>query len=503
MSDLSTMKLNSLNVSRLQPEVQTPAYDRRRLLSHTVHIGVGGFHRAHQALYLDDLLAMPDAERWGECGIGVLRADDRMRDALAAQDRLYTLVERSATTQSARVVGSIVDYIYAPDSCESAIERMAAPDTRIVSLTITEGGYFLDEGTGAFLADHPSIQHDIQHFDQPTSSLGVITAALDRRRQRGLPPFTVMSCDNLQGNGHVISKVLRAFAGMIKPSLEQWIAANVTFPNSMVDRITPATTSADITWVRSRFGIEDAWPVVTEPFRQWVIEDMFCNGRPQWERVGAQFTSDVASYEIMKMRLLNGSHLAMAYLGALAGFVYVQDVMADSLFVSFIESFMEEVTPVVPAIPGTSVTEYKQTLIERFSNPTINDQVTRICSEGSAKIPKWLLPSIQELLDLGASTKLLNLVIASWIFYLGRGVSQDGRALEIVDARAGELTRIARNSGTDPRPILTIRSIFGDRLPANVQFVEAVETALRMLFDRGAPDTIRRYLNQHSGSHSN
>lgn len=494
MPEAAPTRLSAATVGNLGSAVQTPVYDRRSLLPHTLHIGVGSFHRAHQALYLDDLLAMPDTERWGECGIGVLPSDARMRDALRSQDFLYTLVERSATTQTARVIGSIIDFLYAPEDRESVLEKMAAPDTRIVSLTITEGGYFIDEGTGEFLADHPSIRHDLEHPDQPTSSIGLIAEALDRRRTRGLPPFTVMSCDNLQGNGHVISKVLRAYASLSKPALEPWIAANLAFPNSMVDRITPATTPADIDWVRSRFGVDDAWPVVTEPFLQWVIEDTFSNGRPQWERVGAQFTTDVAPYEIMKMRLLNGSHLVMAYLGALTGFPFVQDIMADALFVSLIQSFMEEVTPVVPSIPGVSVAEYKQSLIERFSNPTINDQVTRICSEGSAKIPKWLLPSIQQLLDRGAPTHLLSLVLASWIFYLGRGEDQSGRALEIVDARAAELTRIARSAGSDPRPILAIRSIFGERLPADQGFVEAVQAALQMLGRIGAPATVRSYL---------
>ncbi len=494
MPEPAATKLNSASLASLRPEIQIPAYDRRHLLPYTVHIGVGSFHRAHQALYLDDLLAMPDTERWGECGLGVLPSDLRMRDALRPQDHLYTLIERSASTETARVIGSLVDYIHAPGSLEAAMEKMSAPDTRIVSLTITEGGYFIDEGTGEFLADHPSIQHDLKNPGEPTSSIGLLAEALDRRRNRGLPPFTVMSCDNLQGNGHVISKVLRGYASLSKPALEQWIASNVAFPNSMVDRITPATTPTDIAFVQSRFGIDDAWPVVTEPFRQWVIEDTFSNGRPQWERVGAQFTTDVALYEIMKMRLLNGSHLAMAYLGALTGFTYVQDILADPLFVRFIQRFMEEVTPVVPTIPGASVTEYKHSLIDRFSNPTINDQVTRICSEGSAKIPKWLLPSIQQLLDQGAPTPLLSLVIASWIFYLGQGVDQHGHALDIVDARSADLTRIAKASGPNPRPTLAIKSIFGDRLPAHAGFVRAVEAALRQLSDIGATATIHASL---------
>ncbi len=488
-------KLSEETLQDFGADVATPRYDRRELLQHTVHLGVGGFHRAHQAVYLDDLLAIAGTERWGECGIGVLKSDDRMRDALLGQGFLYTVVERSAAEQTARVIGSLVDYIYAPEDREGAIEKMAAPETRIVSLTITEGGYFIDEGTGEFRADHPDIQRDLEHPHQPSTSMGLIAEALDRRRRRGVAPFTVMSCDNLQGNGDVVKKVLLAYAGLVDAELAQWMREKVAFPNSMVDRITPATTAADVAFVAERFGIEDAWPVVTEPFRQWVIEDHFPNGRPEWERFGVKLIADVAPYEIMKMRLLNGSHLAMAYLGALSGFVYVHEVMSDPLFVSFIESFMEEVTPIVPQIPGTSVTEYKRTLVERFRNPTINDQVTRICSEGSAKMPKWLLPSILDLQEQGGRVDLLTLVVASWIFYFGRGVDELGRPLDIVDARSGELIPLSTAAGTDPRPMLAVRSIFGERLPARPEFVQGVEAAMRMLAADGARTTMRHYLS--------
>jgi mannitol 2-dehydrogenase len=302
-----------------------------------------------------------------------------------------------------------------------------------------------------------------------------------------------MSCDNLQGNGHVIQKVLLAFAGLRDPALQQWIASKVRFPNSMVDRITPVTTAKDIEFAASRFGFQDAWPVVTEPFIQWVIEDEFSNGRPEWEKVGAQLVSDVVPYELMKMRLLNASHLAMAYLGAVAGYTHVHEIMQDALFRMFIENFMEEVTPVVPKIPGTSVKEYKRVLIERFSNPTINDQVTRICSEGSAKIPKWVLPSIAELLETQMSIELLCLVIASWIHYYTQGSDERGQPLTIIDARAAELTRIAKTAGTDPRPILAITSIFSEALPANNLFVAKVEAALQALSKLGTAATMRQY----------
>lgn len=488
-------KLCEANLHRLQPEVRIPAYRRDDLQQHTVHIGVGGFHRAHQAVYLDDLLADPANERWGECGIGVLPSDDRMRDALHSQDCLYTLVERSAAGQFARVIGSLTNFLYAPDQREAAIERMAAPATRIVSLTITEGGYFLNEGTGKFSPEHPSIQHDLQNPAAPATSIGLIAAALDRRRLRGLPAFTVMSCDNLQGNGHITQEVLLGYTELSNPALGQWIAQNVAFPNSMVDRITPVTTPADRAFVSESFGVDDSWPVVTEPFLQWVIEDRFSNGRPAWEKVGAQLIQDVAPYETMKIRLLNGSHLAMAYLGALAGFTYVHQILADPLFREFIAAFMQEVTPVVPIIAGTSIDDYKQTLLERFSNPTINDQVTRICSEGSAKLPKWLLPSITELLSQNRETKLLSLVVASWIFYLGRGTDEQGNALDILDARAPELTALAASNALSPKALLSVKSIFGEQLPSDAAFVQAVEDAMRSLSSSGTRPTIRQYLS--------
>ncbi len=497
-SPTSSVKLSQSALSGLTPEIRTFAYRRGELQQHTVHLGVGGFHRAHQAVYLDDLLALPDTERWGEAGIGVLKSDIRMRDALRGQDFLYTVVERSAQIQSARVIGSLTGYIYAPEEREAAIERMAAPETRIVSLTITEGGYYIDEGTGDFLAGHPDIQHDLEHPDQPSSSIGLIAEALNRRRQRGLPAFTVMSCDNLQENGHVAARVMLAYAGLSNPALQRWIGETVAFPNSMVDRITPATTAQDIAFVAERFHLEDAWPVVTEPFRQWVIEDNFCNGRPQWERVGAQLIGNVAPYEMMKIRLLNGSHVAMAYLGALSGFTYVHDIMADPLFRTFTRVFMDQVTPIVPVIPGTSVEDYKNTLMERFSNPTINDQVTRICSEGSAKIPKWVLPSIVDLLDRGGATGLLTLVVASWIFYFSKGVDERGQPLQIVDARAAELRLLAGRSQTDPRPMLSAKTIFGERLPSDPAFVQAVADAMRRLSDRGVHATMQHYLEQRS-----
>jgi mannitol 2-dehydrogenase len=425
--------------------------------------------------------------------MGVLPHDAAMRDALREQDYLYTVIERSADVQHARVIGSIMDFSLAPENPEGAIERLAHEDTHLVSLTITEGGYFVHEGSGEFSHDDLSIQHDIREPNVPITSLGFLTAALKRRRDRGLAPFTVMSCDNLQGNGHVIRRVLLGLAELQNPALHRWIADNVAFPNSMVDRITPATTVADREQLQKNFGINDAWPVVTEPFLQWVIEDTFCNARPPWEEVGAEIVADVLPYELMKMRLLNASHMAMAYLGALAGHAFAHKVMQDPVFDVFIKAFMDEVTPVVPLIPGTSIPNYKSTLIKRFANPTINDRVARLCSEGSAKMPKWVLPSAVELAEMRSSTNLLSLVIAGWIKYLQSPTDELGNPIEVVDARADELKRTARAIGDDPRPFIAMKSLFGPAYFAEPAFANDVEAALKSLRTVGARETISRY----------
>ena len=490
----SQSQLSNESLSRLTDLVKRPSYDRAGLRARTVHMGVGGFHRAHQAVYLENVLECGALTDWGECGMGVLPHDAAMRDALQSQDYLYTVVERSAETQKPRVIGAMIDFSLAPENPKAAVERLAREETHLVSLTITEGGYFLHEGTGEFAVDHPDIQHDIQTPDAPRTSLGYLAAALKLRRDRGIAPFTVMSCDNLQGNGHVIRKVLLGLAELQNASLGRWIADNVAFPNSMVDRITPATTPTDREDLLRNFGIHDAWPVVTEPFLQWVIEDTFCNARPPWEEVGAEIVTDVLPYELMKIRLLNASHMAMAYLGALAGHTYAHEVMQDLDFNRFIHAFMDEVTPVVPLIPGTSIPEYKRTLIERFANPTIYDRVARLCSEGSAKMPKWVLPSIVELAEKRRSGKLLSLVIAAWIKYLQSPADERGRPIEVVDARAQELQSAVRLIGDDPRPFVTMKSLFGPAYFAEPSFANDVAAALQSLTRFGATETIRQYI---------
>ena len=454
-------RLNDLLLPALPPPVVVPRYDRRTVTPGIVHVGVGGFHRAHEAVYLDDLMALGTGRKWGICGVGVRPADAAMRDALVPQDCLYTVVTRSAEGDAARVIGSLKRFLFAPEQTEAVLEALAAPETRIVSLTITEGGYNFSPATGEFDGENPDIKHDLKDPAHPVSVFGFLAEALDRRRRAGSAPFTILSCDNVPENGDMARKTLLAFAALRDPALRDWIAARAAFPNSMVDRITPQTTDADRAMVREEFGIEDDWPVVCEPFRQWIIEDKFSNGRPPLEQVGVQFTADVHPYEMMKLRLLNASHSAMGYLGFLAGFPFIHEIMADDVFREFIKRLMDqEVTPLLAPVPGIDLAEYKETLLTRFANPAIKDQTARICLDGSSKVPKFLLPSLREAPGRGPSA-LLTLALAGWLRYL-RGVDDQGRAYVIDDPRADELQTLARAGGADPRPLLGLTDLFGD-----------------------------------------
>lgn len=488
----SAIKLNEASLSRLTNHVRVPEYDRHKVTHGIVHIGVGGFHRAHQALYLDEYFHQnPDSE-WGICGVGLLEFDQRMRDALHSQDCLYTLVERSPESDSARVIGSITQYLFAPDNRQSVIDALANPQCRIVTLTVTEGGYYYIEGSGEFDVNHPTIQHDLQHPEQPIGVYGFLTAALDRRRKQGLPPFTVLSCDNLQGNGNIVRTMLTAFAKLQNSELGDWISSNVTFPNCMVDRITPATTPADIEMIREQFGVEDSWPVVAEPFLQWVVEDKFCAGRPQLEAIGVQFTDDVHPYEMMKIRLLNASHLLIGYLGTLMGYTYVHEAMADPLIRQAVERLMAEVTSTLQPVSGIDLDHYKRTLIERFANPKIRDQLPRVSLNGSAKLPKWVLSSLRDKLHQDGPIDYLSLTVAAWFRYLN-GQDDQGNSIAIDDPMADILSQHARSGGSDPGSLLSLAELFGD-LSQSTRFVESVARHLRKLYELGAKETLVQLL---------
>ncbi|MEA3147461.1 MAG: mannitol 2-dehydrogenase, partial [Verrucomicrobiota bacterium] len=383
---------------------------------------------------------------------------------------------------------------YAPGNAQEVIDKMTSPDCRIVSLTITEGGYYVHQGTGEFDAQHPDIQHDLANPDEPTCSFGYLLEALSRRRTRGMPPFTVMSCDNLQGNGDVMKKMLLAFAELRDPKLHNWLTENCPFPNSMVDRITPATTDEHRALVREKFGIDDGWPVMCEPFKQWVIEDQFPLGRPAWEKVGAQMTSDVLPYEKMKLRLLNASHQAMCYIGMLLGYEFAHEAMGDAQISKLVETMMEvEVTPLLPAVPGVDLTEYKRTLIERFANPAIRDQLSRIGTEGSARIPKFVLPSIIEELDRGGPIKLLSFTVASWFRYLN-GKDDQGKELPIIDPMSKKLRERALEGGQDPQSLLSMREVFSESLATSPRFVDQVRETLKSFYEQGARATLTKYI---------
>jgi mannitol 2-dehydrogenase len=482
--------LDQKTLASLSASVSTPAYDRDGVRTGIVHIGVGGFHRSHEAMYLDRLLEQGKAADWGICGVGVLPSDRRMAEVMAAQDGLYTLVVKHPDgTLEPRVVGSIVEYLLAPDDPEAVVEKMAEETTRIVSLTVTEGGYNFSPVTGEFDATDPDVVADLHRGAVPRTAFGLVTEALVRRRQRGLPPFTVVSCDNIQGNGDVARRSFTAFAGLRDPALGAWVDREVSFPNSMVDRITPATTDEDREEIRRRFGIEDGWPVVCEPFTQWVLEDRFSLGRPPLEDAGVQLVEDVEPYELMKLRLLNASHQALCYFAYLAGYRLVHEAAQDPLFQRFLLGYMEEeATPTLRPVPGVDLADYRVNVIARCSNPAIRDTVARLAFDGSERLPKWLLPVIRENLITGGEVRRSAGVVASWARY-AEGIDEQGRPIEVVDRRRDALMARARRQREDPLAFLADRDLFGD-LVDDERFTSHYRAALDALYERGARATL-------------
>ncbi|MFD1713110.1 mannitol dehydrogenase family protein [Amnibacterium flavum] len=488
--DRHAVALNEATLRSLPDSVSVPNYDRSDVTVGIVHFGVGGFHRAHQAMVVDTLMNNGEALDWGICGVGVLPGDAKMRDVMAAQDRLYTLVYKHADgSREARVIGSIVEYLFAPDDADAVIEKMAAPSTRIVSLTVTEGGYNFDPVSGQFDSANPAIQADLAAGAVPATVFGLVTEALARRRERGIAPFTVMSCDNIQGNGHMAKLTFSTFASLKDPELGEWVRENVSFPNSMVDRITPVTFDSDREEVRRDFGIEDAWPVVCEPFFQWVLEDDFPLGRPAYEDAEVQVVDDVEPYELMKLRLLNASHQAMCYVGYLSGHRYAHEATADPAIATFLRRYMdEEGTPTLRPVPGVDLDEYKDTLIERFGNPEVRDTLARLCAESSDRIPKWLVPVIRENLANGGKVELSAAIVASWARY-DEAVDEQGEPIVVVDRLADQLMAVARGQHEKPVAFIADRQLFGDLID-DARFVESYLAALHSFWDNGAHATV-------------
>ncbi|GAB3600507.1 mannitol dehydrogenase family protein [Microbacterium tumbae] len=446
----------------LPAQVGRPGYAPEDLRTGIVHIGVGGFHRAHQAAYVDRLLEHQDQRSWGIAGLGLLEGDRAMDRALRDQDNLYTLVTRAPGGESeARVIGALTRYVLALEHPEEALALLTSPETRIVSLTITEGGYPVDQRTGEFDPAVPAVAADLVHDDgAPHTVFGLIVEALRARRSRGVDAFTVMSCDNIQGNGDIARRVVVGFARRRDPALAAWIEEHGAFPNSMVDRITPATTDDGRRLVAERFGIADAWPVISESFTQWVLEDRFAAGRPAFERVGVTIVDDVKPYEAMKLRLLNASHQAVGHLGLLSGYRYVHEAVDDPVIADFLRGYMtDEASPTLPPLPGVDLERYRSELLERFANPAIADTLSRLVTDGTDRISTFLVPVLADRLASGASIDHIALILAAWSEQVRTTVAAGGPAA-LDDSRREEVSAVVRAETPGGAELLQL-SIFG------------------------------------------
>ena len=486
--------LSDRTLPDLPPEVSAPGYDRSALRPGIVHIGVGGFHRAHQAVYLDELARRGHPD-WGLVGVGLHSRE--IGEVLADQDRLWTVVERAADGDRATVVGALTRYLYGPDDPEAVLDALTDERTRVVTLTITSTGYRIDAHSGEFDADDPHVASDLEDPGRPETVFGYLVEALHRRRAAGRAPFTVLSCDNMPSNGAAARTAVVSFArlrdGNGGGDLADWIDAHVAFPSSMVDRITPTTTPEERDALAASTGVDDRWPVVTEPFRQWVVEDTFCNGRPPLEEVGVRFVADVSPYETVKTRLLNAGHSAIAYLGYLAGLRTTAEVMADPVFRTFLTRLMaEEIAPHLPEPPGVDLAEYQATLLDRLANPRMADQLSRLGRRGSSKIPNYLLPSVRAAVEAGDPHRLLCLAVAGWLRYL-RGHDYAGEEVPIQGPRP-DLVPLAREAGGDAAPLLSERSVF-DHIGQDPRFAGCVQEALSALDRQGPREVIERYLD--------
>ncbi|MHB1103212.1 MAG: mannitol dehydrogenase family protein [Devosia sp.] len=469
-----------------------PAYARSGLSGGILHFGVGNFHRAHQAVYLDDLFNLGRDHDWAIVGAGVRPADEMMRQKLMSQDWMTTVVEQEAETSAARVTGAMIDYLK-PGDIRAIIDRLADPAIRIVSLTITEGGYYIDPASQRFDPKHPDIVRDAANFTSPQTVFGLILAGLKRRRDVGILPFTVMSCDNIPGNGHVTRNAVLGLAQLIYPELAAWVGVNVAFPSGMVDRITPATSDRERALLADQFGIADNWPVFCESFKQWVLEDDFPAGRPALEEVGVQFVHDVAPFELMKIRILNGGHATIAYPAALMDIHFVHEAMENELVRAFLEKVeQEEIIPIVPPVPDTDLQDYYRLIERRFANPKIGDTIQRLCLDGSNRQPKFILPSAADRLAQGGSVTGLALVSALWARYCF-GETDSGKAIEPNDPNWDRLQVQARRAKDHPRAWLEMTDIFGE-VAGNAFYAPAFTHVLETLWSVGTRETLTRYL---------
>ena len=487
-------KLSLATLADLPANVARPTYPREAITPGIVHFGVGNFHRAHMAWYLDDLMDGGRDHDWGIRGAGVMPGDQKMRDALSGQDLLSTVVTQSAALSEARVIGPMIDFLPVGDS-DAISAALADPKIRIVSLTVTEGGYFIDPATGRFDPSHPAIESDAASPDAPKTVFGIILKGLRARRDAGHPPFTVLSCDNVPHNGVVTRNTVAGLAAEIDPALADWVNAEVAFPNGMVDRIAPATGDRERRLLRDEFGVEDSWPVFCEDFAQWVLEDNFPAGRPALEEVGVQFVDDVTPFETMKIRILNGGHATIAYPAGLMDVEYVHEAMEHPLVSAFLEKVeREEIVPTVPPVPDTDLDVYFAKIVERFGNPKIGDTVRRLCLDGSNRQPKFIVPTIADRLDRGESVNGLALVSALWCRYCG-GSTDSGKEIPPNDPNWERLTEKARAARTDPAAWLAMRDVYGAVADAPA-FRDAFAAHLAALWQDGTEAVLRRFLGK-------
>lgn len=479
------MRLSSASLTRLPVEIRRPRYDRSSVRPAIVHLGVGAFHRAHQAVVIDDLLSVGPAE-WGIIGAS-LRSPDT-RDALELQDCLYSVAVRSGAGTEIRVIGSLLRMEVAGENPERLIARMADPATRIVSLTVTEKGYCHTPQTGELDEAHPDIVHDLASPQAPRSAAGFLVEALARRKQAGAPPFTILCCDNLSANGRTVQRIVTRLAALRSKDLAHWIEDRAAFPCTMVDRIVPETTDADRAAVSSALGMTDAWPVVTEPFTQWIVEDRFASGRPDFAAAGVQLVSDVTPFEHMKLRLLNASHSALAYLGYLAGYETIADTMADPHFAAFAARVMQEAAVTLKMPEGTDLAAYQASLLSRFANPALHHRTWQIAMDGSQKLPQRLLAAMADRLQQGLPIDTHALAVAGWMRYVTARDERD-KEIDVRDPIAGKLAAIAREAGPVPGrlapALLAVESVFGT-LGTDPRVASAVTDALEQLYRLGA-----------------
>ena len=486
-----------------QKNILPPSYDRRKIKVGIVHLGIGAFHRAHQAFYTDQVLEK-DGGDWAICGVSLKRPE--VRDQMVLQDGLYSLVEQDASGNPIKIIGAVKEVLFAPEDPGTVLKKMASPDTRVVSLTVTEKGYCHDPASGSLNFQHPDILNDLKSSSQPASAIGFLVQALSLRRDSGIKAFTVLSCDNLPENGKTLQKLVLEFANRRDPDLTKWIEKEATFPCCMVDRIVPATSESDRDEISARLGVRDEAMVVTEPFSQWVIEDDFVNGRPAWENVGAEMVEDVRPFEEMKLRMLNGTHSTLAYLGYLAGMEYVSEAVQQPVFEKFLRNMMkEEIMPTLKLPESVDLDQYQNELIQRYQNPALKHRLWQIAMDGSQKLPQRLLGTIRDRIATATSFNRLVLAVAGWMRYI-LGRDEKGNPIEIRDPLAEVYQKISLESGMLGKEapsitsinayvsqILSIKEIFGVDLPDNPHFRNAVTRKFEKLMNQGALKSVQDF----------